>query len=79
MYDDSLALSLGRFLKSKKEAVNALKEMILELETVQNCKVKKLVVKRVRSDNGKEFMSKDLRRWLAERGITQEFSAPYSP
>lgn len=39
LYDDASGISLIRFLKSKGQAGNALKEMVLELETVHNRKV----------------------------------------
>ena len=33
----------------------------------------------MRIDNGKEFINEELKKWAAERGITLETTAPYSP
>ena len=68
-----------RFLKSKVGAGDDLKSMILELERTQNGKGRKSFMRRIRSDNGTEFLSKDLKQWFCDRGIVQEFSATYSP
>ena len=53
--------------------------MILELERMQNSKGGTSFVRRIRSDNGTEILSKDLKQWFCDRGIVQEFSVPYSP
>ena len=79
VYDDSSGLSLVKFLKRKSEAGQALKDMILEMETALNCQVQQLRVQRVRSDNAKEFLSKQVIDWLKAKGIQQELSPPYSP
>lgn len=79
LFDDGSGASFCRFLRTKKQASAALKEMIIEYETVNNCKIKKLVVRRVRTDNAKEFLSKELKRWLKEKGIEHKLSSPYSP
>ena len=78
MYDDCTGASLVRFLKSKKESPTAIKEMILEFEKAHGCNVKNLVVKRLRTDNAKEFLCSNMKKWLAEKGIVHELSAPYS-
>ena len=33
----------------------------------------------IRTDNAKEFLSKEIKQWLTRRGIVHELSAPYSP
>ena len=48
--------------------------MITELETARGGKVKRL-----RSDNGGEFLSNNFQRWLRHKGIVHERTAPYSP
>ena len=79
MHDDCTGASLVRFLKSKKESPTAIKQMILEFERAHCCKVKKLLVERLRTDNAKEFLSSNMKKWLAEKRIVHELSAPYSP
>lgn len=37
------------------------------------------VLKRVRTDNAKEFLSETFRKWLSERGTVHELSSAYSP
>ena len=46
---------------AQKKASGALKEMIVEYETVNNCKIKKLVVKRVQNDNAKNSSRRNSR------------------
>lgn len=79
MYDDSRGISLVRFIAQKSDAPSAIKKMVNELERVQNCKIKRFVVKRVRSDNAKEFLSSELQQWLSRKVIIQELTPPYSP
>src|SRR3954464_13279962 len=38
-----------------------------------------LKIKHIRSDNGTEFKNSGIQKFLDEMGITQEFSAPYTP
>ena len=33
----------------------------------------------IRIDNGKEFVNEEIKKWVAEKGITIETTAPYSP
>jgi len=46
------------------------------------CKVKTLTGKRInklRTDNGKEYMSKEFSNFLGEEGITRQLSVRYTP
>ena len=61
-----------RFLNSKKEAGEAVKEMILAFETAYSGTTGKLLVKRLRTNNGKEFINKDLRDWLKKKEIKHD-------
>ena len=79
LYDDFSGLSLVRFSKTKHAAAEALKDMILELEATCQANVGRLSVTRLRTENAKEFISKDFKSWLKEKGIQQELSYPYSP
>ena len=55
------------------------KDMILERDTVCQANVGRLSVTRLRTDNAKEFICKDFKSWLKEKGIQQEPSSPYAP
>ena len=59
-------------LKSKAAAVDALKLFLADASPYGSPKV-------LRSDNGSEFTSTAFKNVLIEKGIRQEFSAPYSP
>ena len=77
--DDSSGLSLVRLLPTKDNAFQAVREMITELEAVRNIKVKRLRVRRLRSDNGIVFLSRNFQSWLKGKGIVHELSSIYSP
>ena len=79
LYDDSSALSLVRFIRSKDEGPKVLKDMICELENTREGKVKRLHVKRLRSDNDSVFLSSDFQNWLRGKGIVHELTSTYSP
>ena len=87
LYDDCSAISLIRFLGRKDEAGAAIEEMITALETMRKGRVKNLnitvyeneSVKRLRSDNAKEFLPKTFKKWLSQRGIRHELCSAYSP
>ena len=72
--DDFSRFTWVFFLKQKSEATPKLKLFIKQVE-VQLRKV----VCNVRSDNGLEFKNKDFEDFLAEKGTTHNFSAPYTP
>ncbi len=61
-------------LKAKGEAFEKFKQYNLLVENEIRHKIKVL-----RSDNGGEFVSKKFDAFLAEYGIQQQTSAPYSP
>ena len=87
LYDDSSGVSLVRFLKTKDGAGAAIKDMITELETLRQTRIKNLhitcydteKIKRLRTDNGKEFLSNNFKKWLAAKGILHELTSAYSP
>ena len=62
------------FLKLKSEATQKLKVFIKQIEV----QLKK-VVRNIRSDNGLEFKNREFEEFLAEKGISHNFSAPYTP
>jgi transposase InsO family protein len=61
-------------LKSKGEVFEKFKEFKALVETQSEHKIKVF-----RSDNGGEFISKGLRRFLKEHGIEKQTSTPYRP
>ena len=74
LYDDASAVSMIRFLKKKSETFTQFKDMILQFENACGQKVK-----RIRMDNGGEYMSNKLQNWIAEKGIHLQPSVPYNP
>jgi hypothetical protein len=61
-------------LNSKAEVAEELKKIMVGME-VQTGRV----VRRIRSDNGTEFIKRDLTDWLRERGTAHDRSAPGNP
>jgi hypothetical protein len=62
------------FLKKKGQAFDCIKEYVAVVEQ-KHGKPPRFM----RFDNGKELFNEKLRNWAAEKGITIETSAPYSP
>ena len=69
---------LGRtwiyFLKTKDEVFERFKEFKALVENSTEKKIKKL-----KSDNGGEYIDKDFTSFCAEEGIKREWTAPYNP
>ena len=61
-------------LARKSDAFGAFKNWIAHVENETDLKVKS-----ARSDNGGEFLSKEFRRFLNERGIRPDLSVAYTP
>ena len=61
-------------MKKKSEVFNKFKEF--ELCTTNECG---LSIGTLRSDNGREYLSKEFVSYLQSRGIDHELTAPYSP
>lgn len=72
--DDCSRRASVYFLSDKAEAGDKIKDYVrqAELQTGQK-------VKRLRTDNGGEFLGEGLRGFLAKKGIIHERTAPYSP
>lgn len=70
--DDFSGYHWTRLLKAKSEAARVLHEWLLAVEIQTNEKLCYLV-----TDNG-ELCSNNMSRWCAERGITPQFTAPYT-
>lgn len=62
------------FLKNKSEAMQNINKFLNMVENQTGN-----TVKRLRMDNGLEFMNNALKELLENRGIIHEKSCPYSP
>ncbi|UYV84430.1 hypothetical protein LAZ67_X002144 [Cordylochernes scorpioides] len=62
------------FLKDKLSAAEVLKKFIVKRENELNSKLKRL-----RTDNGTEFINKNLETFIESRGIKHELTTPYTP
>lgn len=72
--DDCSRRTSVYFMKSKGEATDLLKTHIRAAENQTG-----LVVRRVRTDNGREFVNHRLTSFFKENGILHEKTVPYSP
>eukprot|EP00794_Sanderia_malayensis_P006415 gene6415-7146_t len=70
--DDFTGIHMVYFLQQKSDTVEATKMFLADIAPFGE-------VKRIRSDNGGEFISKDFRNLLIRNKIKHETSAPYSP
>lgn len=64
----------GELFKSKSQVEEAIPRYTNKME-----RQLKLKLKAFRSDNGGEYVSKQLQKWAAEKGIQWEFTVPYNP
>ena len=72
--DDYSRFSWVSFLKSKDETFESLMALFRKIENLYHARIS-----RIRSDNGTEFKNVRMEEYCDERGILQEFSAPYTP
>ena len=70
--DDFTGIHKVYFLKQKSDTIEATQQFLADVAPFGN-------VKRMRSDNGGKFMSKDFRNLLLKNKIKHETCAPYSP
>ena len=69
------------FLKKKSDTVEATKKFLVDVSPFGKVKCLRsdLTVKRVRSDNGSEFISKEFEALLVSHGICHESLLPIHP
>ena len=72
--DDSTRYSTILFMKQKGEAADRIKEQIMKVGRNFG-KIPKWMM----FNNGKEFVNEETNKWAAQKGITIETTAPYSP
>ena len=79
--DNYSGLIMTYFLKQKSDTVEATKKFLAHVSPFGKVKCLRsdLTVKRVRNDNGSEFISKEFEALLVSHGIRHEKSAPHSP
>ena len=70
--DDFLGTNMVYFLRQKRDAVEATEKFLADTASYGK-------VRRLRSDNGGEFMNYRFKYLLRKRGIKHETSASYSP
>ena len=71
--DDATRHCTVYFLKTKDEAARKIQEYVAAIENKFDRKSKK-----IRFDNGKELVNKEIKKWAGEKGITIETTAPYA-
>jgi hypothetical protein len=72
--DDASGFSVVKPLHLKSEVSACVKAVLLSLERQTG-----RLVKAVRTDNGGEYVSKDLRSFFSAKGIDHQLSMPYTP
>ena len=72
--DDSSRKAFVYFLKTKTVVLEAFQHFKSFAENQTGEKIKRL-----RSDNGKEYMNREMKQFLCRSGIHHETSAPYTP
>ncbi|KAI3515988.1 hypothetical protein L1887_14895 [Cichorium endivia] len=72
--DDYLRFTWVLFLRNKSDAAEEIINFIKKMEIMLNKKVRT-----VHSDNGSEFKNQTLDGFLKTKGISHNFSAPYTP
>ena len=72
--DDYTHYSVIYLLEYKNETTEYIKQYIAQMEREKNLKVKK-----IRSDNGGEFLNTDLKTYCKENGIIMDVTIPHTP
>ncbi|GKC00629.1 retrovirus-related pol polyprotein from transposon TNT 1-94, partial [Tanacetum coccineum] len=72
--DEYSRYTLVYFLKKKSQALETIMSFIKRVENQNDIKVKQL-----RTDNGTEFRNNILVNFYDEKGVSQNFSSPYTP
>jgi len=72
--DQNSGFKLIKFVKTKDEVANAVKDIVRDAELYS-----KQTVSMICSDNGSEYKNRHLGEWLRHKSIAQEFSTPYVP
>jgi len=73
LIDDATRVAWVQFMKQKSETTKIVQDFVAEME-LQNHKTPAAF----RTDNGGEYVTKDLKGFFTSKGIMHEFSPPYS-
>jgi transposase InsO family protein len=74
LIDDATRVAWVRFMKQKSETTNIVKDFVAEMEHQYH-----KTLKAFRTDNGGEYVIKDLAGFFESKGIIHEFTHHYSP
>jgi len=74
LIDDATRVAWARFMKQKSKTTKVVKDFVTEME-LQNHNTPAAF----RTDNGGEYVTKDLKGFVTSKGIIPEISPPYSP
>ena len=83
--DDFSQYTTAYFIEYKSEVLSKFMEYVNSVEKHTDNQIKKLNilaeedVKVLRSDNGGEYTSNDFFKFCSEKGISHQFTVPYSP
>jgi transposase InsO family protein len=72
--DDYTRYSLVYLMRAKSDVFELFRKFVPWMETQSGGRIKRL-----RSDNGGEYVSREFLQYLAERGIEHEVTMPYTP
>ncbi|BET02160.1 Reverse transcriptase (RNA-dependent DNA polymerase) [Nesidiocoris tenuis] len=72
--DDATQFASVFLMRRKSEAFDFIKNFVVEAEAQH-----KQVVSKIRSDNGGEFSSDEMKRWCKQRGIRQDQGISHTP
>jgi len=72
--DDYSRYTVTVMLRNRSDVVQAFKDYKQKMENLTNKRIKKL-----RTDNGKEYVSKEFSDFLRQEGITRQLSVEYTP
>ena len=81
--DDATRYCMVYFLKKKSEVIDKFKKYVDFVENHIGCKIKRINlrnrVKTIRTDNGREFLSKEFVSFCDVKGILHQLTNPYTP
>lgn len=72
--DHATSASFIRLLKFKSDVTDTTKEVLNLMENLGGCKIKA-----IRTDNGREYVNRDLYSFFKDKGIEPQTTMPYTP
>ena len=75
LIDEATCYRVIAFMTHKSATATKMKELVSELRRITGG----MTIRRIHSDNGKEFLSKELMDYYAEQGIMSTSSGDYCP